>query len=134
MKRTMVRAAHGTDQPAVSRIAEANGIEHFRWPWHDAWGSVAEVDGIVVAFLAGRDVPTGILIEEFWGDKTREGTIGLGLLANWLEDEAAQAIKRRRGGPVEIGGVVYLDNVRHKKALTKRKYAVKAELLTKVIE
>lgn len=128
-----VRDARPEDLADCQSIAALNGLTNYQWPWGGAWGALAILDEEVVAFCAGRDVSQGIVIEDLWAVPGSDGIRGLAKLSEWIEDTTA-ALARNLGQPVNLGGIVFPGNVRHRAALIARGYEPYAEVLRKVVQ
>lgn len=130
----MVRAVRDDDARAIAEIVFEHGLpREWSWPSKAYAGTVAEVDGVVVAFCALTRSIYGLVIEEFWCRKSRAGVLGLGTLGRWIES-IAQREADERGEAIEIGGCVRLDNPSHMAVLEKRGYEMTARVLAKRFE
>jgi hypothetical protein len=127
-----VREAFPDDLTAVRTIAAANGMPNYEWPWGGAWGAVAELDGEVIAFCAGRDIPKGIFLEDLWAIDGADGRRAIAELNKWIEAAALQA-SRKIGGPIKLGAVVLLDNQAQRNVMLRRDYKRYAEILVKEV-
>ena len=126
-----MRDARPDDLEAVQKIAAANGLgDNYQWPWGGAWGAVAILDDQVVAFLAGRDIPQGIVVEDFWAQKDADGMRGFAALSKWIEETGTE-LARKLGHTVNVGGVVFPHNERHRNTLIKNGYSHYADVYAK---
>jgi hypothetical protein len=119
------------DAPQMIRLALANG--------QTAWTYTAGAHGIVVrdgdlirGFCLLRETSAGFVVDELWADvpNGRRGKLALGMLARWLEAEMQRSADER-STIVKLGGIVRLDNPRHRRALTNRGFVPVAEVLAK---
>lgn len=125
-----IRPAKADDATDIARIAFASGLPD---TWHLNIGSattVAEDESGVVAFCELKELPYGLIIEDWWCFPTHAGFEGLLSLGKWVET-IAQTLVAARGKELMVGGVVRLDNPTHKKMLEKRGYEIEAVVLAK---
>jgi hypothetical protein len=126
-----VRAITSDDAEAALAIARECGLTRWEWP-QGAYGTVAEVDGEIVAFCAVREILTGLVIDELWCKQAAKGLRGLNLLYSWAEDLTAK-LGVARGEDLYCGGIVTLDRTRHAAAMESRGYTRQAYVYGKQI-
>lgn len=128
-KRMRVRPAFPDDWLTIADIAKENGRHDFLWPM-DAWGVLAILNDVTVAFAAARNVNGGILVEELWARNDPDGVRGLSALSEWIEN-TAQTEAHKIQYPFNVGGVVFPKNKRHRDALIRRGYSHHADIYAK---
>jgi hypothetical protein len=124
-----IDALRPDDAAEMIRIARENGQPN----WHyspGAHGTVVRDGDRVRGFCLLRETTHGFVVDELWCERTREGIASLQTLADWMEDLMAR-LARERGVVLKLGGIVRLDNPRHKNVLERRGYTVVAEVLAK---
>ena len=132
MHRSMnVRALTPNDVEAVYRIAAQNGLLRWEWP-KGSHGAVAVIDGEIVAFCAAREILTGLVVDEFWPERSERGIRGLLMLGKWAEQLTAR-LGAERGEDLNCGGIVANNLTQHAAALIKHGYEPKAVVYAKVI-
>lgn len=126
----LVRSAQESDAPAIMAIVREHDLP-LKWQWpRNAHGAVAEHEGEVVAFCCVSESIYGLVIDELWCHKNRDGVLGLGSLARWVE-QIGQRLADERQEPIDVGGCCRLDNQSHLAALKHRGYVTVAEVLSK---
>lgn len=120
------------DANDVYRIARENGLDT-SWTWPEgAHGAVARDKGKLVAFCCVKEFCWGIMVEEWWCERTPTGKRGLLKLGQWFE-ATIQLLSNERKDSIKIGGLVRKENPVHGWMLKRRGYEPEAEILTKTV-
>jgi hypothetical protein len=128
--RLVIDALRPQDAADMVRLALLNGRDQWYYPKDGFGTTVRDARGSVRAFCVMRELPYGFVADQFWCDGTREGIAGLGMLSRWMQ-RTVQQVATERGEVISLGGIVTLENTRHKAALIHRGFAVVAEVLAR---
>jgi hypothetical protein len=125
-----IRAVEPDDAPHIARIVADHDLPR-TWCWPDQkHGLVIEHEGRVVAFCVLSENPWGLLTDELWQERTRDGNRGLWLLSRKIE-RVAQELADARGEDILAGGTVSLERTTHINALRRRGYREVGTVLAK---
>jgi hypothetical protein len=120
------------DANEMNRLARENGQAPFVFT-PGAHGVVVRDGNTIRGFCLLRETGSGFVVDELWCDRSRAGVGSIGMLADWLES-TIRGISRERGALVKLGGIVRIDNPRHRAALEKRGFKPIATVLVKEYE
>lgn len=127
-----LREPEPDDAPAILAIAYSWGLP-WGWKWPEGRYGLVAASGRVVAFVLFAETIYGLVVEELWPERSREGERGLALLSHRIE-AIAQGLANQRGEPLAVGGIVRRDRERHRAALEKRGYSEAAAVMEKVFK
>lgn len=129
----LVRAAEPDDAAEILRIAREHELPA-SWTWPPGkHGLVVEYEGRVAAFCVLSENPWGLLTDELWQERSRQGDRALSLLSRQIE-QIAQRLADERGEEILAGGTVHLEREGHIRALKRRGYREIGLVLSKTFK